>query len=181
MALLAQAVMSLQAVKAVEIGRGVTAAESLGSAGPRRHRLQRRRRTARTRDSPASTTTPAASKAASPTAKTLSSAAISSRSRPCAGRSRRCRFDTRERRPKRPTSAAMSAWFPPLAWRPRRWSRSPWRGWRWRSSAATRSASCNRNYDGYLRADSPVLNQSIRIRRRRSIARDESRQEIAAS
>ena len=29
--LLAQAVMSLQAVKAVEIGRGVTAAESLGS------------------------------------------------------------------------------------------------------------------------------------------------------
>jgi chorismate synthase len=30
--LLAQAVMSLQAVKAVEIGRGVTAAESLGSA-----------------------------------------------------------------------------------------------------------------------------------------------------
>ena len=30
--LLAQAVMSLQAVKAVEIGRGVTAAESFGSA-----------------------------------------------------------------------------------------------------------------------------------------------------
>jgi chorismate synthase len=30
--LLAQAVMSLQAVKAVEMGRGVTAAESLGSA-----------------------------------------------------------------------------------------------------------------------------------------------------
>jgi chorismate synthase len=30
--LLAQAVMSLQAVKAVELGRGVTAAESLGSA-----------------------------------------------------------------------------------------------------------------------------------------------------
>ena len=38
--LLAWAVMSLQAVKAVEIGRGVTAAESFGSARPRRHPLR---------------------------------------------------------------------------------------------------------------------------------------------
>jgi chorismate synthase len=38
--LLAWAVMSLQAVKAVEIGRGVTAAESFGSQGSRSHSLR---------------------------------------------------------------------------------------------------------------------------------------------
>ena len=76
--LLAQAVMSLQAVKAVELGRGVTAAESPGSqvhdaiAYPRRSRKQAKA----SRDSPASKTTPAASRAASPTAKTSWCAAI---------------------------------------------------------------------------------------------------------
>ena len=42
--LLAQALMSLQAVKAVELGRGVTAAESPGSAGARCDRVRRRQR-----------------------------------------------------------------------------------------------------------------------------------------
>ena len=73
--LLAWSVMSLQAVKAVEIGRGVTAAESFGSAGTRPHPLRRRSRTATRRALPARTTTPADLKAASQTAKTLSCAA----------------------------------------------------------------------------------------------------------
>jgi chorismate synthase len=68
--LLAQAVMSLQAVKAVELGRGVTAASFARLAGARCHRVQRRRRGRASPSSPASTTTRAASKAASPTART---------------------------------------------------------------------------------------------------------------
>ena len=69
--LLARAVMSIQAVKAVEIGRGVVAAESFGSAGSRPHPLRRRSRPASPPASPARKTTPAASRAASRTAKTL--------------------------------------------------------------------------------------------------------------
>ena len=74
--LLAQAVMSLQAVKAVEIGRGVTAAESLGSAvhdaigyegGDRRRAL---------RSSLASRIMPVASRAASRMARMLWCAGI---------------------------------------------------------------------------------------------------------
>ena len=74
--LLAWSVMSLQAVKAVEIGRGVTAAESFGSAvhdaihyapGDTRQAARALR---------ASRTMPAASRAAFPTAKTLWCAAI---------------------------------------------------------------------------------------------------------
>ena len=73
--LLAWSVMSLQAVKAVEIGRGVTAAESFGSAGARCHPLCARRRKCRERPAHAlvraSATTLAALRAAFPTAKTL--------------------------------------------------------------------------------------------------------------
>ncbi len=72
--LLAWSVMSLQAVKAVEIGRGVTAAESFGSTGSRPHSL-RSRTQGNPPASPARRTTPAASRAASQTAKTLWSAA----------------------------------------------------------------------------------------------------------
>ncbi len=82
--LLAQAVMSLQAVKAVELGRGVTAAESMGSAvhdaiGYERGRCDRRSprmaaevHPVRTRDA----TMPVGSKAASQTVKTWWCAAI---------------------------------------------------------------------------------------------------------
>ena len=69
--LLAWAVMSLQAVKAVEIGRGVTAAESFGSQVHDPIHYAARRAPAGPPASPARRTTPAASRAASPTAKTL--------------------------------------------------------------------------------------------------------------
>ena len=113
--LLAQAVMSLQAVKAVEIGRGVTAAESLGSTV--HDAIAIREATADGMDgtspnSPASTTTPAASKAASRTAKTSSSAATSNPSPPSAARSPPSA--SRPASPSRqPTSAATSVWSPP--------------------------------------------------------------------
>ena len=74
--LLAWSVMSLQAVKAVEIGRGVTAAESFGSqVHDPIHYAEQAERQAR-RALPARTTTPAASRAASRTAKTSWCAAI---------------------------------------------------------------------------------------------------------
>jgi chorismate synthase len=69
--LLAGAVMSIQAVKAVEIGRGVVAAESFGSAGARPDSLRRRERPAAHALHPPAATMPAASRAASRTAKTL--------------------------------------------------------------------------------------------------------------
>jgi chorismate synthase len=71
--LLAQSVMSLQAVKAVEIGRGVTAAESLGSAV---HDAIGYDAASDGKNFPANKITPEASKAASRTARTLSCAAI---------------------------------------------------------------------------------------------------------
>ena len=75
--LLAQAVMWLQAVKAVEIGRGVTAAESLGSEVHDAIGYAEGWRTARhTTVHRASTTTRAASKAASQMARTSWCAAI---------------------------------------------------------------------------------------------------------
>ena len=74
--LLAQAVMSLQAVKAVEIGRGVTAAESLGSEVHDAIGYATKRRTGSTRGLRASTTTRAAWKAAFRTAKILWCAGI---------------------------------------------------------------------------------------------------------
>ncbi len=70
--LLAWAVMSLQAVKAVELGRGVTAAQSLGSAVHDSDRItQRVAKTAAIPASSARRTTPAVSRAASRMAKTL--------------------------------------------------------------------------------------------------------------
>ncbi len=93
--LLAQAVMSLQAVKAVEIGRGVTAAESFGSTVHDAIAYEGSRRST-SPNSPASTTTPAASKAASQTARTSSCADTSSPSPPCAARLARVSFETRE-------------------------------------------------------------------------------------
>ena len=76
--LLAWSVMSLQAVKAVEIGRGVTAAESFGSQvhDPIHYAEQRERTTAIPRALPARTTTQAVLRAASRTAKTSWCAAI---------------------------------------------------------------------------------------------------------
>ena len=74
--LLAWAVMSLQAVKAVEIGQGVTAAESFGSAVHDAIGYSPEENGARRPGSPASTTTPVASRAASPTVKILLCAVI---------------------------------------------------------------------------------------------------------
>ena len=74
--LLAWAVMSLQAVKAVEIGRGVTAAESFGSAVHDAIGYSRAETWPAPPALPASRTMPAASRAASPMAKTSSCAAI---------------------------------------------------------------------------------------------------------
>ena len=74
--LLAWSVMSLQAVKAVEIGRGVTAAESFGSQVHDPIHYAARRTPASRRGLRARRTTPAELKAGSRTAKTLWCAAI---------------------------------------------------------------------------------------------------------
>ena len=74
--LLAGAVMSLQAVKAVELGQGVTAAQSFGSAVHDAIGYAPERPMALTPDSPVSTTMPAALRAASQTARISSCAAI---------------------------------------------------------------------------------------------------------
>ena len=76
---LAQALMSIQAVKGVEIGAGITAAGSYGSEVQDEISYDQTPRA-----SAAPRIAPADSKAASPTAKTSSYAAISSRSPPCA-------------------------------------------------------------------------------------------------
>ena len=95
--LLAWAVMSLQAVKAVELGQGVTAAESFGSAVHDADRLQRQRKTAVGQPgSPANATTPVASKAASPTVKTSWCVDILSPYPLCAGRWGPYPYNTRE-------------------------------------------------------------------------------------
>ncbi len=135
--LLAWSVMSLQAVKAVEIGRGVTAAESFGSKvhdpiqyaaqdtgkptrftrpaeqrrRHRRRRLQRRRHRG-PRLSEAHLHTPPAARI---------------------GTLRYARDYQRQ-----VTSAPTFAWFPPRASPPRPWSRSPSPAWPMRSSAAIR-------------------------------------------
>ena len=76
--LLAQAVMSLQAVKAVELGRGVTAAESLGSAvhDAIGYDARTKKQARASRASAARKITPAASRAACRTARMSWCAAI---------------------------------------------------------------------------------------------------------
>ena len=68
--ILAQAVMSLQAVKAVELGSRRDRSRFARLRGTRRHRLQRIARPTAIRDSLANTTTPEASRAAFRMAKT---------------------------------------------------------------------------------------------------------------
>ena len=119
---LAGAVMSLQAVKAVEIGRGVAAASSFGSRVHDPIHYARRKSGRKAHALYASRTTmPAASKAASPTARTLWCAGTSSPSPRCASRWNRC-ASIRASPPAQVTSAAIFAWFPRQGWPARPWS-----------------------------------------------------------
>ena len=110
---LAAAVMSVQAIKAVEIGLGVEAARRPGSQGdgPDPPTSPTRRPTTAASASAARPTTPAASKAAPPTASRSSSAPPRSRSARWPRAGRRSTWPPRPRSPP-PTNDPTSAPFP---------------------------------------------------------------------
>ncbi len=147
--LLAWSVMSLQAVKAVEIGRGVTAAESFGSAvhDPIHYaakdtgkptRFTRPHNNAGGIEGGVSNGEDIVVRGYLKPISTLRQAAR-------VGSFRHPRDHQRQA-----TSAATFAWCRRREWRPKPWWRSPLRGWCTRSSEATPCCEMKRNYDGYI-------------------------------